>query len=106
MTLLASVAALVAGGGASAATHANLVLAARQPIALKGRYFHAHEVVRVTLKAGTTRVKTVRAGSGGAFTVTFTDMNLPHCGGVFARARGNAGSAATLKIPLPACQPA
>jgi hypothetical protein len=106
ITLLASVAALAAGVEAAASTRATLQLVDRQPIVLKGRYFHPQERVRVTLEMLVTRVKYVRAGSNGSFTVTFTGLNMPHCGGVFARARGTQGSVATLKIPLPACLPA
>jgi hypothetical protein len=105
MTLLASVAALAAGVEAAASTRATIQLVDRQPIVLKGRYFHSHERVRVTLVMLVTRVKYARAGSNGSFTVTFTGLNLPHCGGVFARARGAQGSVATLKVPLPGCQP-
>ena len=105
MTLIASVAALAAGVGAAASTRAILQLVDRQPIALKGRYFHPQERVRVTLELVVTRVKYVRAGSNGSFTATFAGLNMPHCGGLFARARGAQGSVATLKVPLPACQP-
>jgi hypothetical protein len=105
LTLLAGVAALALGIEAAASTRATLALVSRQPVALKGRYFHAHELVRVTLEVRVTRVKLLRAGSNGGFTVTFVGTNVPHCGGLFARARGAQGSVATLKIPLPACQP-
>lgn len=105
MTLLAGVAALAAAGGAIASTNATLSLVDRQPVVLKGRYFHPREQVRVTLQLGTTRMKDVRAGSTGSFTVTFTGTSVPHCGGVFARARDAQGRTASLKIPLPACQP-
>jgi hypothetical protein len=107
LSLLASVAALGVGGGAGAAasTHAALRLADRQPAVLNGRFFHARELVRVTLEAQVTRVKWVRAGSSGAFTVVFTGTNVPRCGGAYALARGAQGSFATLKIPALACQP-
>ena len=105
ITLLASVAALGAGVEAAATTHATLQLLDRQPIVLKGRYFHPQERVRVTVETIVTRVKYARAGSRGSFAITFTGLNMPHCGGLFARARGAQGSVATLKIPLPACQP-
>jgi hypothetical protein len=106
IALFAGVAALAAGGGATAATHATLSLVDRQPVVLKGRYFHPLERVRVTLQMRVTSTKIVRAGSKGSFTVTFTGTAVPRCGGLFARARGSQGSLATLKIPLPACQPA
>ena len=105
IALLVSGVALAAGGAATASTHASLSLADRQPIVLRGRGFHSLERVRVTLETRVVRVREVRAGRIGAFTVTFLGTNVPHCGGLFARARGSAGSFATLKIPLPACQP-
>ena len=106
ITLLASVAALAAGDAATASTNATLSLVGRRPVVLEGRYFHPRERVRVTLQMGTTRIKDVRTGNSGSFTVTFANTSLPHCGGVFARARDSQGRTASLKIPLPACQPA
>jgi hypothetical protein len=105
VALLVSGAALAAGGVAAGTTHATLSLTDRQPVVLKGRSFHALERVRVTLETRVTRVKEVRASRTGGFSVTFLGTNVPHCGGLFARARGGSGSLATLKIPLPACQP-
>jgi hypothetical protein len=103
VALLVSGAAL-AGGGAAAFGHASLSVVDRQPVVLEGRGFHPLERVRVTLEIRVTRVKDVRAGRAGSFRVTFLGTNVPHCGGMFARARGASGSFATLKIPLPACQ--
>jgi hypothetical protein len=106
MALLASGLALAAGGGAAASTQASLSLVDRQSVVLRGRGFHPLERVRVTVQTGVTRVAYVRAARAGSFTVTFLGTNVPRCGGLFARARGSAGSLATLKIPLPACMPA
>jgi hypothetical protein len=105
VALLVSGAAFAACGGAAATTQATLSLADRQPVALRGRAFHSLERVRVTLVTRVTRVKEVRASRTGTFSVAFLGTNVPHCGGMFARARGASGSLATLKIPLPACQP-
>ena len=105
VALLVTGAALAAGGGATASVHASLSLADRQPIVLKGRGFRPLERVRLTLETRVRLVRDVRAGRNGSFAVTFLGTNVPHCGGMFARARGAAGSLATLKIPLPACQP-
>ncbi|HEV8105135.1 MAG TPA: hypothetical protein VGP69_15495 [Gaiellaceae bacterium] len=105
VALLVCGAALAAGGGAIASIHASLSLADRQPVVLKGRGFRPLERVRVTLETRVTRIREVRAGRTGSFAVTFLGTNVPHCGGMFAHARGAAGSLATLKIPLPACQP-
>ena len=73
---------------------------------LRGRGFHPLERVRVTLVTRVTRVRIIRAGSTGKFTLNYPGVNVPRCGGLFAHARGSSGSDATLKIPLPACQPA
>ena len=102
--LILSGVALSGWGGAAASTHATLSLTQRQPIVLRGRGFQPWERVRVMLETRVTRVRELRAGRGGSFTATFAGTIFPHCGGVFARARGAAGSVATLKIPLPACR--
>ena len=106
VALLASVAALAAGTGASAKTHPVLALAGSRPVVLKGHGFRPYERVRVTLEVRTTRVENVRAAQAGSFRVVFPGTQVPRCGGMFARARGASGSLAVLKIPLPACQPA
>ena len=106
VTLALIVSALAAGGGAGASTHASLSLAGRQPIILRGQGFHPLERVQVTLVTRVKRIRVIRAGSTGKFTLSFPGVNVPHCGGLFAHARGAGGSDATLKIPLPACQPA
>jgi hypothetical protein len=99
------VSALAAGAAAAASTHASLSIASRQPIILRGQGFHRLERVRVTLVTQVTRIRIIRAGLGGRFTLNYPALNVPHCGGLFAHARGSSGSDATLKIPLPACQP-
>jgi hypothetical protein len=104
LALIAS--ALAAGGGAAASTHASLSLASRQPIILRGQGFHPLERVRVTLVTRVTRIRIIRARATGKFTLDYPGVNVPRCGGLFAHARGSSGSDATLKIPLPACQPA
>jgi len=106
IALLLSGVALATGGGAAASTHPSLSLINRQPVALKGRGFRPLERIRVTLDTRVKRTKDVRAGPLGSFTLTFVGTTVPHCGGLFAYARGEDGSLATLKIPLPACLPA
>jgi hypothetical protein len=82
-----------------------LKLADRQPLTIWGRGFKPDERIRVVVKATVTKAKTVRATPTGSFKVRFAGLSMPRCGGVFATARGRAGSFARLKIPLPACQP-
>jgi hypothetical protein len=104
IALLSASFALAGWGIAAASTHATLSLLQRQPIVLRGRGFHQLERVRLVLETRVRRVKQVRAGRGGSFTAAFVGVSVPHCGGIFVHARGAAGSLATLKIPLPACQ--
>jgi hypothetical protein len=82
-----------------------LALVDRQPLTIRGRGFHPYERVRVVVDAQLRAAKSVRATRSGAFTVRFATVNVAQCGGVFATARGRAGSVARLKIPVPACQP-
>jgi hypothetical protein len=86
-------------------TGAALSIVDRQPLTMRGRDFKPYERVRVVAIARVRAAKTVRASRRGAFVVRFAALDVPRCGGVFATARGRAGSVARLKIPLPACQP-
>jgi hypothetical protein len=101
--LLAALALAPAGAGSGGAA---LTLVDRQPLTVLGRGFKAYERTRVVVVAQTKSQKTVRATSTGRFAVRFATLDVPRCGGVFATARGQAGSFARLKIPLPACLPA
>lgn len=85
---------------------ARLSLVDRQPLTIRGLAFKPYEQTRVVVIARTRTAKTVRATGAGRFTVRFGTVSVPRCGGVFATARGGAGSFARLKIPLPACLPA
>jgi hypothetical protein len=88
-----------------AATRPSLALLDRDPIVLRGRSFLPRERVRVTVTTTVRRTRLVYAGSRGGFTVRFTGLIVPRCGGFIARARGSSGDLATMKIQLPACQP-
>jgi hypothetical protein len=90
----------------TASTAPTLSILDRQPLELRGRGFYSGELVRVTVRTDAVFARSVRARASGAFTVTFAAVDVPRCGGVFATARGRAGSFARLKIPLPACLPA
>jgi hypothetical protein len=85
---------------------ARLSLVDRQPLTIRGLAFRPYEKTRVVVVAQARTAKTVRATKSGRFTVRFRTVSVPRCGGVFATARGGAGSFARLKIPLPACLPA
>jgi len=82
-----------------------LTVAERQQLVLRGHGFKPYERARVVVRARLTRAQSVRASAAGVFTVRFAALSIPRCGGVFATARGRAGTVARLKIPLPACQP-
>jgi hypothetical protein len=86
-------------------TRPSLALIDRDPIVLRGRSFVPGERVRVTVSTNVRRTRDVHAGSRGGFVVRFTGLVVPRCGGLIARARGSSGDLATMKIPLPACQP-
>ncbi len=98
----ATLASAATGSGSSRAA---LTLVDRQPLTIRGRGFQPYERARVVVEAQLRAAKSVRATRAGTFTVRFATVNVPRCGGVFATARGRAGSVARLKIPLPACQP-
>jgi len=101
-------AVVVTLAGVPSGTGANgpeLTLAGSRPLVLRGHGFKPYERARVVVVARLTRAKNVRASSSGSFTVRFVALSIPRCGGVFATARGRAGTVARLKIPLPACQP-
>lgn len=85
---------------------ARLSLVDRQPLTIHGLGFKPYEKTRIVVIAQTRTAKTVRATRSGRFAVRFGTVSVPRCGGVFATARGGAGSFAKLKIPLPACLPA
>ena len=86
-------------------TRPSLALIDRDPIVLRGRSFVPGERVRVTVSTTVRRTRDVHAGFRGGFVVRFTGLIVPRCGGLIARARGSSGDLATMKIPLPACQP-
>jgi hypothetical protein len=83
-----------------------LQLVTKQPLVLRGVRFVDDERVRVTVLADETRrVKRVRAVNMGRFVVRFADVFADRCSGLRARAVGNEGSQAWLKLPDPACPP-
>ena len=82
-----------------------LRLVAKSPAKLRGTGFKARERVRVTLVVDeTSRVRTVRATTAGAFTATFEGMAATDpCSAIGARAVGSRGSRAALKLPQRMC---
>ncbi len=105
LSLATAALALFLAPDTRAVTRPSLALLDRAPIVLRGRSFVAGERVRVTVSTTVRRTRVVYAGSRGGFIVRFTGLIVPRCGGFIARARGSSGDLATMKIPLPACQP-
>lgn len=88
-----------------AAQHGTLRLVSRQPLALEGGGFRPGESVHVVVRTSVIVSRDLHASRSGTFRVRFARVSVTQCGGVFAHARGRAGTVAALKIPLPACSP-
>jgi hypothetical protein len=84
---------------------ASLRFTATHPIALRGRGFRAGERVRLTVFAGRKIGRQKLTTPGGAFVANFPSLRVDRCKGAAATARGNEGSVAAAKLPLPACLP-
>jgi hypothetical protein len=88
------------------ATGASLAVVDRTPLTVAGRGFAKRErvTVRVTLSQRTVS-RTTRAGTLGAFRVSFDGLVIPRCEALVLRAVGARTSLARTKLPpLPACQ--
>ena len=85
----------------------SLRLVTVKPLVVHGTAFRAHERVKVTATAGEAYVAvSTTAGATGAFTVSLGTFPIARCAGLWVRAVGARGSAATLKRPpLPGCMP-
>lgn len=81
-----------------------LRLGKRSPLTLRANGFKTREAVAVVVKHdGRTFRKHARASATGAFVVRFGDVALDPCDAMSARAVGNLGSLAILKLPKRAC---
>jgi hypothetical protein len=79
------------------------------PLQAHGVRFKPHERVRVRLESPTiTATRRIVVGAGGTFTATFTGIAVDRCLGYSLSAVGSLGDRATwsMKLPLPACNPA
>jgi hypothetical protein len=94
---------LLPAAGASTRT-ARITVPSRSPVAVRGTGFHASERVAVTVSAKTTRRQTVTASRLGNFRATFRSFSIGYCEAYSARASGNRGSRAVLKV-IPECAP-
>jgi len=86
--------------------HASIGFRSLHPITLRGRGFHPGERVRVTVHVGQKVAGKTVGASHGTFTATFGSLSADRCSSAIAVARGNEGSRAVVKRPLPECAPA
>src|SRR5712692_6059582 len=99
-------AAFSAASAASWKTTPTLHVKNRSPLTLKALGFQAGErVVIVVSNDGQTFKKRAKAGAAGSFVVRFADVGVGPCDVLSARAVGNLGSLALLKLPKRACLP-
>jgi hypothetical protein len=91
-----SVAAVASTGAAQ------IGFASTSPVSVRGTGFKSGERVALTVAAKVTRKKIVIANSRGAFRATFSAFSIPRCQAYAARAKGNRGSTASVKV-IPEC---
>lgn len=74
------------------------------PLTLRGTEFVRGERVRVEVRVGAhVASRATRAGTAGAFVVSFPGATFDRCSDLFASAVGATGTRATLKLPRPHC---
>jgi hypothetical protein len=80
-----------------------LELVDTRPVTTHGSGFRSHERIRVVLRrpSGVSR-RRARADADGAFSATFPSAMIDRCGTFSIRAKGHAGSRATLLRRQPA----
>jgi hypothetical protein len=83
---------------------AQLTVPSRSPVVVQGTGFRPSERVTVTFTAKSTHRKTVTASVRGNFRATFRGVSVGYCDDYEARARGNRGSSAFLRV-IPECAP-
>jgi hypothetical protein len=72
------------------------------PLTVLGTNFRGAEWVKLTARAQTTVVRTVRASARGRFTAQMS-LRVPRCGTATVRAIGSRGSRAVGQLPAPHC---
>jgi hypothetical protein len=112
-TLLGSVALLALAGGAIAdggaapeqriAAKPRLLVAALDPLTVRGMSFKARERVTVTLDGGRRGTERVQADRQGRFSARF-EFAIPRCRTVTVRATGSMGSRVVYQVPRPHCR--
>jgi len=89
----------------AATTSARLSLGSRSPVTVSGSGFKAHEHVKLTVSATTTRSKLLVTGTRGGFRTTFKAFAIGRCDAYVVTAKGNRGSSAVVRV-TPDCAPA
>jgi hypothetical protein len=103
VTVVAATLAVTHGPPTEVEPQPKLELAGTRPVTVHGTGFRSHERVRVVLRqpSGVSRQKT-RGDADGAFSSRFPSATIDRCGTFSVRAKGRAGSQATLLRRLPA----
>jgi hypothetical protein len=95
--MLALSGALAAGAAATGGSEPKLTIVRAAPLTVRGTGFAASERVRLTIRATTrTVVRSVRAGTGGAFTLRVPCVRIWRCGDAPITAVGTRGDRARL----------
>ena len=71
---------------------------AEKPFVVRGTNFQPGELIKLTLIAGGTFSRTIRATARGTFVVRFLRASSDECNGYSASARGSNGSRATIRV--------
>src|SRR4051812_26261219 len=104
-----TVVAVVAGSATAAtAKKPTLRLTSTAPVKIRGAHFAPSERTRLRIQtADANRTRRARANAHGAFLAGLGTIPYDPCSSwLIVRARGSAGSLATLKLPQRQCPPA
>jgi hypothetical protein len=104
-----AVLALIFAGAAPGAggSRPNLTIRDTSPLTVRGRHFHSHELVMLTVVTRGQHEKQVRATAAGTFTARFR-FSIRECAMYRVSAHGDGGSRALYRSPITECgtQPA
>jgi hypothetical protein len=93
---------VLVAAAAGATFKAQLTVPSRSPVVVQGTGFRPSERVTVTFTAKSTHRKTVTASVRGKIRVAFPGLSIGYCDAFEARARGNRGSTAFIRV-IPEC---
>jgi hypothetical protein len=85
---------------ASGTRRADLEVRGQNPLAVRGTYFRAHELVQLVVKGRGSRLS-VNAGAHGTFVAVFKD--IVGCDSITVVARGSKGSRASVNLSQIVC---